>query len=622
MSVLSLDDLSYSIAGRPLLEHASLMVDDGRRVGLIGRNGAGKSTLLKLIAGQLRPDGGTIRLGNRVRLGYVAQEAPGGDITPLDVVLAADTERAELLRAADDPATPHEKLAEIHERLLAIQADSAPSRAASILAGLGFNEEWQARPMSSYSGGWRMRVALAAVLFSQPDLLLLDEPTNHLDLEATLWLEGYLQKFPGAILLVSHDRQLLDHAVEAIAHLDRGKLTLTPGGFAEFVRIKTERALQQARAAEKAADARAHMQSFVDRFRAKASKARQAQSRIKALERMPQIEAVVEDHATEFSFPSPEDLPPPMVQLDAVDIGYDGKPILTGVSLRLDMEDRIALLGQNGNGKSTLAKLLAGRLSALRGREFRVKGLRVGYFAQHQEDDLVLEDTPYDHLARALPKATPTQIRAQAARFGLDADRVNTKVGAMSGGEKARLLLALATREAPHLLILDEPTNHLDIDARDALVKALTAFEGAVVLISHDPYLVDLVADRLLLVANGKVTPFEGDLAAYAASMSERAAPAAKQVEAKKNDKAAKAEARAKLAPLRLAAKAAEQVLAKLLTEKESLEARLASEDIYTQAKTAELTKVTQRLAVVKREIDAAEHNWLEAHTALEEAEG
>ncbi|MDR3506029.1 MAG: ABC-F family ATP-binding cassette domain-containing protein [Acidocella sp.] len=623
MSVLSLEDLSYSIAGRPLLEHASLMVDDGRRIGLIGRNGAGKSTLLKLIAGVLRPDGGTIRLGNRVRLGYVAQEAPGGDITPLDVVLAADTERAELLAAAEDPETPAERLAEIHERLFAIQADSAPSRAASILAGLGFNEEWQARPMSSYSGGWRMRVALAAVLFSEPDLLLLDEPTNHLDLEATLWLEGYLQKFPGAILLVSHDRQLLDHAAEAIVHLDRGKLTLTPGGFAEFVRIKTERALQQARAAEKAAEARAHMQSFVDRFRAKASKARQAQSRIKALERLPQIESVVEDHATEFSFPSPEALPPPMLQLDGVDIGYDSKPILTGVSLRIDMEDRIALLGQNGNGKSTLAKLLAGRLSALRGREFRVKGLRIGYFAQHQEDDLVPDDTPYDHLARALPKALPPQIRAQAARFGLDADRVNTKVGAMSGGEKARLLLALATRDAPHLLLLDEPTNHLDIDARDALVKALTAFEGAVVLISHDPYLVDLVADRLLLVANGKVTPFEGDLAAYAATMSERAAPAAKQqVDAKKNDKAARAEARAKLAPLRQAAKTAEQVLAKLLTEKESLEARLASEEIYTQAKTAELTKVTQRLAVVKREIDAAEHSWLEAHTALEEAEG
>ncbi len=621
MSVLSLEDLSYSIAGRPLLDHASLMVDAGRRIGLIGRNGAGKSTLLKLIAGQLRPDGGSIRLGNRVRLGYVAQEAPGGEITPLDVVLAADTERAALLAAAANPATQAERLAEIHERLFAIQADAAPARAAAILAGLGFNEEWQARPMSSYSGGWRMRVALAAVLFSQPDLLLLDEPTNHLDLEATLWLEGYLQKFPGAILLVSHDRQLLDRAVEAIAHLDRGKLTLTPGGFAEFVRIKTERALQQAREAERVAARRAHMQSFVDRFRGKATKARQAQSRLQALERMPQIEAVVEEHATEFSFPSPEELPPPMLQLDGVDIGYDGKPVLTGVSLRLDMEDRIALLGQNGNGKSTLAKLLAGRLAALRGREFRVKGLRVGYFAQHQEDDLVLEDTPYDHLARALPQATPTQIRAQAARFGLDADRVNTKVGAMSGGEKARLLLALATRDAPHLLILDEPTNHLDIDARDALVKALTAFEGAVVLISHDPYLVDLVADRLVLVAGGKATPYEGDLAAYAASMNERAAPAAKQVEAKKNDKAARAEARAKLSALRQAAKAAESVLAKLLAEKETLEARLASEEIYTQAKMAELTKVTQRLAVVKREIDTAEHQWLEAHTALEDAE-
>jgi ATP-binding cassette subfamily F protein 3 len=621
MSVLSIDDLSFSIAGRPLMEHASLMVDEGRRIGLIGRNGAGKSTLLKLIAGSLRPDGGSIKFGQRVRLGYVAQEAPAGEISPLQVVLDADTERAALLTAADDPETPHENLAEIHDRLLTIGADAAPSRAAAILAGLGFNEEWQARPMRSFSGGWRMRVALAAVLFSAPDLLLLDEPTNHLDLEATLWLEGYLQKFPGAILLVSHDRQLLDRAVQAIVHLDGGKLTLTPGGFAEFLRIKTERALQQARAAEKAAEQRAHMQSFVDRFRAKASKARQAQSRIKALERLPQIDAVVEDRATVFAFPSPEELPPPMLQLDAADIGYDGKPILSAVSLRIDMEDRIALLGQNGNGKSTLAKLLAGRLPALRGREFRVKGLRIGYFAQHQEDDLVLTDTPYDHLARALPKATPPQLRAQAARFGLDADRVNTKVGAMSGGEKARLLLALATRDAPHLLILDEPTNHLDIDARDALVKALTAFEGAVVLISHDPYLVDLVADRLLLVAGGKVEPFDGDLAAYAATMSERAAPK-KQESAPKSDKAARQEARAKLLPLRQAAKAAEQLLAKLLTEKERLEALLAGAAIYEPGQAAELTKTTQRLAIVKRDIDAAEHDWLTAHEALESAEG
>ncbi len=622
MSVLSIEDLSFSIAGRPLLEHATLMIDEGKRVGLIGRNGAGKSTLLKLIAGGLSPDGGKIRFGQRVRLGYVAQEAPGGEISPLQVVLDADTERAALLEAADNPETPHENLAEIHDRLLTIEADSAPSRAAAILAGLGFNEEWQGRPMRSYSGGWRMRVALAAVLFSAPDLLLLDEPTNHLDLEATLWLEGYLQKFPGAILLVSHDRQLLDRAVEAIAHLDRGKLTLSPGGFAEFIRIKTERALQQARAAEKVAEQRAHMQSFVDRFRAKASKARQAQSRIKALERMPQIDSVVEDRATTFSFPSPDELPPPMLQLDDVNIGYDGKAILSGVSLRLDMEDRIALLGQNGNGKSTLAKLLAGRLSSMKGREFRVKGLRIGYFAQHQEDDLVLTDTPYDHLARALPKALPPQIRAQAARFGLDSDRVNTKVGAMSGGEKARLLLALCTRDAPHLLILDEPTNHLDIDARDALVKAILAFEGAVVLISHDPYLVDLVADRLLLVADGKVTPFEGDLAAYASSITERAAGPPRSAAERKNDKAARQEARARLAPLRQAAKAAEQVLARLVSEKERMEAMLAGEEIYTQAKAHDLARVNQRLAAVKREIGAAEHVWLEAHEALEAAEG
>lgn len=623
MSVLRLEDLSYAIAGRPLLEHAELTLDEGRRVGLIGRNGAGKSTLLKLICGQISPDGGKIILGNRVRLGYVAQEAPSGDLTPLDVVLAADTERSELLKAAEDPATPGETQAEIHDRLLAIQADAAPARAAAILSGLGFNEEWQARPMSSYSGGWRMRVALAAVLFSQPDLLLLDEPTNHLDLEANIWLEGYLQKFPGAILLVSHDRQLLDKAVEAIVCLDQGKLSITPGGFAEFVRIKTERAMQQARSIERIAAQRAHMQSFVDRFRAKATKARQAQSRLKALEKLPQIDAVVEAQPAVFTFPAPEALPPPMLQLEGVEIGYNNIPILSGVSLRIDMEDRIALLGQNGNGKSTLAKLLAGRLTALKGREFRVKGLRVGYFAQHQEDDLILTDTPYEHLARVLPQALPPQIRAQAARFGLDTDRVNTPVGQLSGGEKARLLLALATRDAPHLLILDEPTNHLDIDARDALIKALTDFEGAVVLISHDPYLVELASDRLFLVASGKVTPFDGDLAAYADTLNERSAPAASSQ--KKNDdprldRAARAEARAKQAPLRQAAKAAETVLNKLTAEKQSLETKLTDDSLYGAGKAAELTKITLRLGMLKNEIEAAELSWLEAAEALEAA--
>jgi ATP-binding cassette subfamily F protein 3 len=622
MSALILDSVSYSIAGRNLLERASLMVDPGRRIGLIGRNGAGKSTLLKLIAGELAADGGTIRLGQRVRLGYVAQEAPGGVVTPLEVVLAADVERAELLALADDETVAPERVAEIHDRLLTIQADAAPARAAAILSGLGFSAEAQSRPMSSFSGGWRMRVALAAVLFAAPDLLLLDEPTNHLDLEATLWLEQYLQKFPGAILLVSHDRQLLDRAVEAIAHLDGGKLSLTPGGFAEFIRIKTEKALQQGRAAEKAAEQRAHMQSFVDRFRAKASKARQAQSRIKALERMPQIESVVEDKATRFSFPEPNKLAPPMLSLDGVDIGYDGKAVLGGVSLRIDMEDRIALLGTNGNGKSTLAKLLAGRLQPLKGRQFRTGNLRVGYFAQHQEEDLVMHETPYEHLSRALPKATPPQVRAQAARFGLDADRVNTKVSAMSGGEKARLLLALATRDAPHLLILDEPTNHLDIDARDALVKALAEFEGAVLLISHDPYLVDLVADRLLLVAGGKVTALEGDLESYAASVTESAAPAREngRENPRKADKKEKAEARSRIAPLRQAVKDAEHRIAKLAAERGILEKKLAEPGIYAPGKSKDLKYINQRIAAIKRETEAAERDWLAAEAALEAA--
>ena len=619
MSVLILDTVSYSIAGRNLLERASLMVDPGRRIGLIGRNGAGKSTLLKLIAGELHADGGTIRLGQRVRLGYVAQEAPGGDATPLEVVLFADVERTELLAASEHHEFPPEKLAEIHDRLQTIGADAAPARAAAILSGLGFATEAQARPMSSFSGGWRMRVALAAVLFSAPDLLLLDEPTNHLDLEATLWLESYLGKFPGAVLLVSHDRQLLDRAVEAIAHLDNGKITLTPGGFAEFIRIKTEKALQQGRAAEKAAEQRAHMQSFVDRFRAKASKARQAQSRLKALERMPQIESVVEDRVTRFSFPEPNKLAPPMLSLDAVDIGYDGKAVLTNVSLRVDMEDRIALLGTNGNGKSTLAKLLAGRLAPLKGRQFRTGNLRVGYFAQHQEEDLVSEETPYQHLSRALPKATPPQVRAQAARFGLDADRVNTKVSAMSGGERARLLLALATRDAPHLLILDEPTNHLDIDARDALVKALAEFEGAVLLISHDPYLVDLVADRLLLVAGGKVTAWEGDLESYSASVTD-AAPSRENNNPRRNNKKVKAETRSVVAPLRQAVKDAELRLAKLAAERQLLEGKLAQPGMYSPGRAKDLTYINQRIAAIKRETDTAERDWLAAEAALEAA--
>lgn len=621
MSLLTIDDLSFTLAGRVLLDRASLAVDAGRKIGLVGRNGAGKSTLMKLILGELTPDGGMIRLANRARLGSVAQEAPGGAETPLEVVLAADMERTRLLHEAE--TAPPERMADVHERLIAIDADSAPARAGAILSGLGFDAEAQNRPMSSFSGGWRMRVALAAALFAAPDLLLLDEPTNHLDLEATLWLETWLARFPGAVLMVSHDRDLLDRAVDAIAHLDRGTISLTPGGFAEFIRIRTERAEQHNRTAMRIAAQRAHMQSFVDRFRAKATKARQAQSRLKALARMPALDAIVEDSPTKFSFPEPNDIPPPLLSLDRVALGYGDRTVLGGVSLRIDMTDRVALLGANGNGKSTLAKALAGRLDPLSGTVFRTRGLRIGFFAQHQEDDLDLGATPLLHLARVLPQATPTQLRAQAARFGLDANRIDTKVGSLSGGEKARLLLALATRDAPHVLILDEPTNHLDIDAREALVRALADFPGAVILITHDPHLIDLVADRLLLVSDGQVRAYDDDLAAYRKLILQKTEP--KRAETKTQargdqaaDRRARAEGREATAPLRKAIREAEKTLKALTTEHRQIEAKLADAAFYAKAKPQEINALNQRLAAIARAMSDAETEWLEAEAALE----
>ncbi len=621
MSLLTIDDLSFTLAGRVLLDRASLAVDAGRKIGLVGRNGAGKSTLMKLILGELTPDGGMIRLANRARLGSVAQEAPGGAETPLEVVLAADMERTRLLHEAE--TAPPERMADVHERLIAIDADSAPARAGAILSGLGFDAEAQNRPMSSFSGGWRMRVALAAALFAAPDLLLLDEPTNHLDLEATLWLETWLARFPGAVLMVSHDRDLLDRAVDAIAHLDRGTISLTPGGFAEFIRIRTERAEQHNRTAMRIAAQRAHMQSFVDRFRAKATKARQAQSRLKALARMPALDAIVEDSPTKLSFPEPNDIPPPLLSLDRVALGYGDRTVLGGVSLRIDMTDRVALLGANGNGKSTLAKALAGRLDPLSGTVFRTRGLRIGFFAQHQEDDLDLGATPLLHLARVLPQATPTQLRAQAARFGLDANRIDTKVGSLSGGEKARLLLALATRDAPHVLILDEPTNHLDIDAREALVRALADFPGAVILITHDPHLIDLVADRLLLVSDGQVRAYDDDLAAYRKLILQKTEP--KRAETKTQargdqaaDRRARAEGREATAPLRKAIREAEKTLKALTTEHRQIEAKLADAAFYAKAKPQEINALNQRLAAIARAMSDAETEWLEAEAALE----
>ena len=617
MSLLVISGAVIRMGGRTLLNGADLTIDPGRRIGLVGRNGAGKSTLLRAIAGEITIDGGDIRLASRARMATVRQEAPEGPMSLLDTVLQGDPERLSLLTQAET-ADPH-RLAEVHDRLVAIGADSAPARAATILAGLGFEEAAQARPVVEFSGGWRMRVALATALFANPDLLLLDEPTNHLDLEATMWLETWLARFPGAALVVSHDRGLLDRAVEAIAHLDKGRISLTPGGFDEFVRIRTERAMQQTRAAERVAAERAHIQSFIDRFRYKASKARQAQARIKALERLPQIESVIEDTPTRFSFPDPPRIAPPVLALDRVDIGYGTTKILRNVSLTVDMDDRIALLGANGNGKSTLAKLLAERLPPLAGEVRRGPKLKVGYFAQHQTDELVAAENPVDHMARALPNAPPTKVRAQLARFGLDADRAETPIANLSGGEKARLLLALATRDAPQLLILDEPTNHLDIDARDALVKALSDFQGAVLLITHDPHLVALVADRLWLVGDGTVRAFDGDLDDYRALLIERARPAAKGGGiTRKDDRRERAESRAALAPIRKKAQEAEKLLVLLAAERQRIEAKLADPAIYAAGRVAEVTAANTRLAAIAKESAAAEEVWLTAEQQLE----
>ena len=621
MSLLIIRDLSIRIAGRLLLDGANLSIDAGRRIGLVGRNGAGKSTLLKAIAGELGVDGGEIRLAARMRLGQVKQDAPDGTKTLIEIVLEGDPERLTLLSELER-AVP-ERLATIHDRLIAISADSAPARAATILAGLGFDSAAQEHPVGSFSGGWRMRVALATALFSQPDLLLLDEPTNHLDLEATIWLESWLTRFPGAAIVVSHDRGLLDRCVDSIAHLDRGTIALTPGGYQEFVRIRTERAAQTAAVAIKITAQRAHMQAFVDRFRYKASKARQAQARIKAIAKLPPIEVSIEASATRFAFPEPQQMAPPILSLERVAVGYANTIILRDLSLRIDMDDRIALLGANGNGKSTLAKLLADKLVATSGEVRRGNKLKVGYFAQHQTDELVVDETPVDHLQRAMPRATVQVVRAQLARFGLDVDRASTKVGSLSGGEKARLLLALATRDAPHLLILDEPTNHLDIDAREALVRALADFSGAVLLITHDPDLVDLVADTLWLVADGTVSSYDGDLDDYRKYLSERARSTSKAdiaTGAKRTDRRERADARTATAPLRKRVKDADARLAALAVERKRLEDKLASSSIYAPARKSEALAAQAQLAATKRLMGDAEVEWMTASEALEAA--
>jgi len=513
--MLSFDNLTIRIAGREIIGGATANLPAGRRVGLVGRNGAGKSTLLKVILGQLAPDGGDVSWPREWKIGAVAQEAPGGPESLLDTVLAADKERQELLLAAETETEPH-ALGHIYARLDDIDAYSAPARAASILAGLGFSAEEQLRPCSEFSGGWRMRVALAAILFSSPDLLLLDEPTNYLDLEGVLWLEDFLRRYRGTVLIVSHDRDLLDTAAEFILHLEHGKLTLYTGGYSTFVATRSAKRALDAALAKKQEAAREHMQAFVDRFKAKASKARQAQSRMKMLAKMQTIEIPVDEHVAPIRIPKAVEASPPLITMHNASVGYEpGKPILAHMSMRFDPDDRIALLGKNGNGKSTLAKLLANKLPLMDGELVRARKWVPGYFAQHQLEELDGALTPIETLSHLRRQLRMEQVRAQLGGFGFSSAKATTKVENLSGGERARLMLALATLDKPNMLILDEPTNHLDIDARTELLNALNDFDGAVILVSHDRRLLEATADRLLLVANGRVEPFDGDLDDY-----------------------------------------------------------------------------------------------------------
>ena len=627
--MLHINDLTYRIEGRALIENATVAIPEGHKVGLVGRNGTGKTTLLRIISGQLHADDGDIRLPKGHRIGWVEQEAPGDDRSLLDTVLAADGERSALLDEAESATDPH-RIAEIQHRLVDIDAHSAPARAASILAGLGFPTEDQARPCKDFSGGWRMRVALAGVLFARPDLLLLDEPTNYLDLEGTLWLESYLRTYPYTVLLVSHDRDLLNTCVGSILHLENLNLTLYKGGYDTFERVRRERQAQQLSLKAKQDDQRRHMQAFVDRFRAKATKARQAQSRLKALEKMKPIAAMVEAQVAPFHLTNPEKhLAPPIMRLDSAGVGYEpGKPILRNISARIDMDDRIALLGANGNGKSTLAKLLSGRLSPCEGRLLKSKKLTFGYFAQHQLDEMNEAETPFEALQRRMEGATQAQIRARLGQFGFDKARADTKIGKLSGGEKARLLLHLCTHDGPHVLILDEPTNHLDVDSREALIRALNDYTGCVILISHDRHLLEACVDRLWLVANGTVEMFEGDLSDYRMYLLEKAntRPKRDPKGESKGDtkKSARQDAAAKrhaLAPLKKRMTDLERALEKLHAQQEQIDAALADPDLYTRdpQKAAALNKQRTDLA---QDINNAEHDWLEASEEYEKAQG
>jgi ATP-binding cassette subfamily F protein 3 len=606
--MLTLNNLTYRIAGRTLLEQANLSIPSGYRVGLVGPNGTGKSTLFNLIAGELELDNGEITMVSGTQMGMVRQDIPDDDTSLIDIVLAADTERTKLFAEIEDPDTDPERLSDIYMRLADIDAYEAPSRASIILSGLGFDVSKQSLPISDFSGGWRMRVALAAALFRKPDLLLLDEPTNHLDFEAIVWLENYLINYPHTFIIISHEREILNKTVTHIAHLDQLKLTMYTGSYDEFETRRAQKMLNHQALFEKQQAHKDKMMDFVKRFGAKASKAKQAQSRLKAIEKMDMVDALIAERSTTFKFPQPEEIGSPIITLENVDIGYaPGQPVLKDVNLRIGMNDRIALLGANGNGKSTLVKLISNKLQALNGEVDRDNKLRVGYFAQHQSDEMDMELTPYQTLRSAISKVPEHNLRAMLGKFGFNKDKADTKIQELSGGEKARLLFCLMSYNAPHIMLLDEPTNHLDIDARAALIQALNDYDGCIILVSHDPHLVESVADDLLLVKDAAVTPYNDDLEAYRRLIIEQRkkerSDTKKKNKEKKNKKKSKNKDKNPLEKI-------EKKLSKLTEKKTQLEEEMATPKALN--KTDYMEELLSEYNIVQDELQSLENEWID----------
>ncbi|CAM3870637.1 ABC-F family ATP-binding cassette domain-containing protein [Litorimonas haliclonae] len=620
--MLHINDLTYRIEGRPLFQQATLAINEGDKVGLVGRNGTGKSTLFRLIKGEISLDDGSISLRRNMKLGVVDQEVPSGPQTLLQTVLDADKERSDLLAEAETAKDPL-RIAAIHTRLGDIEAYSAEARAGAILSGLGFDGEDQLRPCSDFSGGWRMRVALAAMLFARPDMLLLDEPTNYLDVEGAVWLESHIRKYPGTAFIISHDRDFLNRAVTHIAHLRGGKLFSYSGGYDEFERQLAEQNRLNMAMMAKQEDERRHLEAFVNRFRAQASKAKQAQSRMKRLEKMQPIATIISDPIAPISLPGPERaLSPPIIKFNEVKLGYDDVTVLRGLNQRIDHDDRIGLLGKNGQGKSTFAKAVMGHLEAQEGYIKRHKKLEIGYFAQHQVDALNPNHSAYDHVLELMPDHTEAERRARLASFGLGFEKSETKAGDLSGGEKARLLFSLIGFHNPHLLVLDEPTNNLDIDSRAELMRSLNAYNGAVLLISHDRSLLETVVDRLWLVDKGTVTTFEGSLEDYRALQLEKERKdknASSGEDERKIARRRAAEARAKIAPLKKAAEALEKQIEATQSKMKATDKALSVEGLYN--KDPEMAvQLSQNRSDLERTLESLETDWLDALESYEKA--